>query len=500
MRWPGHVRGRSLLPVTADSREPSEPVPGSGLFSRTYAAVTASFAAVMFLTGFAALAVMPLLPVAARDLDGVGLYPLVAGAFVAASLLGGVLGGTWADRGGARRPLTAGVILTVVTFLVSATSTSIWQLVLGRFTDGIAAGLVAVSVNAAVGQSYPDHLRARVLSLMSACWIVPSLAGPPLAGFVAATWSWRLVFFGVAGLTLIPAAAAVLLLRGRPAQPGASHVAEGPETSVRRPALPAASAVSAAAALTQYGVSAWDVWHAVCLSAGAALLVGFTPRLLPPRTWRAGGGLPATVLLRALTSGAFFTLEAFVPLMLSTVRHVPGVVTGFAFTGAALAWAGASWMQGLLQGRVPRHRLVAVGACIMAAAVAVAALCTVRAVPPAVTISSMALAAVGMGLATPSLTLLSLAHTPPDRQGYASGAMQTSQNLGQTLVLAMTSAVFTAVSAASTSRLPAFAAAFALLILPIAAAARLAGRTRVAGAGRPDAAGLPVAPADGQLR
>ncbi|WP_225834644.1 MFS transporter [Streptomyces sp. NK08204] len=447
----------------------------------------------MFLTGFAAMAVMPLLPVAARDLDGVSLYPLVAGAFVAASLLGGVLGGAWADRGGARRPLTAGVVLTVATLLVSATSTTIWQLGLGRFTDGIAAGLVAVSVNAAIGQSYPDHLRARVLSLMSACWIVPSLAGPPLAGFVAAWWSWRAVFFGLAALTLIPAAAAVLLLRGRPGRPGASQEFDTPEASVRRPALPAAVTVSVAAALTQYGVTAWNVRHTVCALVGVVLLVAFAPRLLPPHTWRAEGGLPATVLLRALTSGAYFTLEAFVPLMLSTARHVPGMVTGFAFTGAALAWAGASWVQGRLQNRVPRHRLVAVGAGIMAAAVVVAALCTLPAVPPAVAVSSMAMAAVGMGLAAPSLTLLSLAHTPADQQGYASGAMQISQNLGQTLVLAVASALFTAISAASTSQLPAFAGAFALLLLPIAGAAGLAGRTRVMGAEQQRASGPSVA-------
>ncbi|MEU9398979.1 MFS transporter [Streptomyces sp. NPDC048242] len=450
----------------------------------------------MFLTGFAALAVMPLLPVAARDLDGVGLYPLVAGAFVAASLLGGVLGGAWADRGGARRPLTAGVILSVATLLVSATSTTIWQLALGRFTDGIAAGLVAVSVNAAVGQSYPDHLRARVLSLMSACWIVPSLAGPPLAGFVATRWSWHAVFFGLAGLTLIPAVAAVLLLRGRPGQPGAAREPARPGASVRRPALPAALAVSVAAALTQYGVTAWDVRHVVCASAGVALLVAFAPRLLPPRTWRAGAGLPATVLLRALTSGAYFTLEAFVPLMLSTARRVPGTVTGLAFTGAALTWAGASWVQGRLHHRVQRHRLVAVGAAIMAVAVAVAALCTVPAVPAAVAVSSMVVAAFGMGLATPSLTLLSLAHTPADRQGYASGALQTAQNLGQTLVLMVTSAVFTALSAASTHQLPSFTGAFALLMLPVAGAGCLAGRTRIMVADRQRAAGQPVAEAD----
>ncbi|MEU6578489.1 MFS transporter [Streptomyces sp. NPDC046805] len=433
----------------------------------------------MFLTGFAALAVMPLLPMAVRDLDGVVLYPLVAGAFVAASLLGGVLGGAWADRAGARRPLTAGVVLTVLTLLVSATSTSIWQLALGRFADGIAAGLVAVSVNAAIGQSYPDHLRARALALMSACWIVPSLAGPPLAGLVAAWWSWRMVFFGLAGLTLLPAVAAVLLLRGRGVQDGASQATQGGEGPVRRPALPAAVAVSAAAALTQYGVSAWDVRHTACTVVGLALLVVFAPRLLPPRTWRAGHGLPATVLLRALASGAYFTLEAFVPLMLGTVRRVPGVVTGLAFTGAALAWAGASWLQGRLQDRVPRHRLVAVGAGVMGGAVALAALCTLPAAPAAAAVSSMVLAAVGMGLAAPSLTLLSLAHAPVGGQGYASGAMQTSQNLGQTAVLALASALFSAVSAVAGQPAP-FAWTFALLVLPAAVVSCLAGRTRMA--------------------
>ena len=51
-----------MLPVTSDRREPSDPLPTPEPFSRTYLAVNASFAAVMFLTGFAALAVMPLLP------------------------------------------------------------------------------------------------------------------------------------------------------------------------------------------------------------------------------------------------------------------------------------------------------------------------------------------------------------------------------------------------------------------------------------------------------
>ncbi|MFG2864748.1 MFS transporter [Streptomyces sioyaensis] len=448
-----------------------------GLFSRTYAAATASFAGVMFLTGFAALAVVPTLPVAAQDLDGVSLYPMVAGCFVAASLLGGVLGGGWADRAGARRPLAAGLVLAVVTLLVSATSTTIWQLAAGRFLDGVAGGMVAVSINTAIGQAYPDRLRPRALALMSTCWIVPSLAGPPLAGLVAAWWSWRAVFFGLAALTLLPALAVVAMLRSR------SRQAAAPEPSderTPRPALLVAAAVSAGAALAQYGISGWDLRHLVCTATGLALLAVFAARLLPPGTWRAARGLPATVLLRGLASGVYFTLEAFVPLLLDTVRQVPAAVTGLAFTGAAIAWAGASWVQGRLHERCPRHRLVATGALLLAAAVALATVGTLPALPALTAASAMLLAAVGMGLLVPSLTLLSLSHSPPDLQGYASSAMQTTQNLGQITVMGLASALFHAGLGTGSTGLAGYVAAFGLLLVPSVLAALLAARARTA--------------------
>lgn len=256
----------------------------------------------MFLTGFAALAVVPMLPVAARELDGVPLYPLVAGCFVAASLFGGVLGGDWADRAGAGRPLAAGVVLAVVTLVVSATSTTIWQLAVGRFLDGVAAGMIAVAINTAIAHAYPDRLRARALALMSTCWIIPSLVSPPLAGLVAEWWSWRAVFFGLAALTVIPSLAVVLLLRSRswqappeepePGRPESGRPGSDPSAErASRPTLMVAAAVSVGAALGQYAVSGWDVRHLLCGVAGLALLVVFVPRLLPPGTWRAARGL-----------------------------------------------------------------------------------------------------------------------------------------------------------------------------------------------------------------
>ncbi|MFJ2880754.1 MFS transporter [Streptomyces sp. NPDC086796] len=447
-----------------------------GLFSRTYLAATSSFAAVMFLTGLAALAVVPTLPTAAQDLDGVSLFPLVAGCFVAASLLGGVLGGHWADRAGAHRPLAVGMVLAVVTLLVSAASTSIWQLAAGRFVDGVAGGMIAVAINAAIGQAYPDRLQPRALALMSACWIIPSLVGPPLAGLVAEWWSWRVVFYGLAALTALPALAVVAVLRGHSwrAAPAPS------EESTPRPALMVAVAVSVGAALGQYGASGWDTRHLLFAAGGLALLVLFASQLLPTGTWRAAHGLPATVLLRGLSSGVFFTLEALVPLMLVTGRDVAPVVTGLAFTGAALAWAASSWVQGRLPERTPRHRPVVVGASIQAGAVAIAVVGSLPGTSPVIAASSMVVAAVGMGLLAPSLTVLSLSHAPTGRQGYASSAMQTNQNLGQILILGVASAVFNAFLSVGSNDHAGYAAAFGLLLVPGVLAALLVTRARSA--------------------
>ncbi|MFI5523448.1 MFS transporter [Streptomyces platensis] len=444
------------------------------MFSGAYAAATSCFAAVMFLTGFAALAVVPVLPTAARDVDGVALFPLVAGCFVAASLLGGVVGGHWADRAGAQRPMAAGLVLAVATLLVSGAATSVWQLAAGRFLDGLAGGMIAVSVNTAIGQVYPDRLRPRVLALMSACWIVPSLVGPPLAGLVTEWWSWRAVFLGLAAVTVLPALIVVALLRGRF---GAAAPAPSGDQPAPRPALFVATAVSLGAALGQYGVSGRDLRHLVCAMGGFALLMAFASRLLPRGTWCAARGLPVTVLLRGLGSGVFFTLEAYVPLLLVTDRNAPPVVIGLAFTGAAVAWAGASWVQGRLE-RCPRHRLVVAGALVQALAVALAVAGTLPRTPAYTAASAMVVAAVGMGMYVPSLTVLSLTHSPPGRQGFAGSAMQTTQNLGQITVLGLSAVVLNACLGAGTTDSAAYTAAFGLLLAPCLLAAVLAGRAR----------------------
>lgn len=446
---------------------PAAPEGRERLFAGEYAAPAAAFTALTVLTGLSALAVVPTLPAAARALDGLWLYPLVASAFVAAGLVGGVIGGAWSDRSGPGRPLAAGLALAVTTLVVSGTAGTVWQLAAGRFLDGISAGMIVVSTNAAIAQTFPDRLRPRALALMSACWVGPSLVGPPLAGLVVSWWSWRWVFLGLAALTLLPGIAVIVLL-GRLPRRDAVSGAEGP-------GLVVALAVSVGAGLGQYALSGRSAVHLACGIAAVAVLAAFVRRMVPPGTWRAASGLPATVLLNGLAAGTFFTLEAMVPLLLNLDGSVPPAATGLAFTGSAVAWAASSWAQSRWLAARPRHVIVAAGAALLAVATGGAAVATATGLPAWIPAATLVVAAVGMGMTGPTLTVLSLAHAPSGRTGYAGSAMQTSQNLGQIGILALGSALLG--TAASTGR---FGPALGVLVVPSLAIVILAARARSA--------------------
>jgi MFS family permease len=211
---------------------------------------------------------------------------------------------------------------------------------------------------------------------------------------------------------------------------------------------------------------------------GLGMLVVFAPRLLPQGTWRSARGLPTTVLLRGLTSGTYFTVEALVPLMLITERDIAAVTVGVAFTSAAVVWAGASWAQGKALQHVARHRLVILGALIMAASVALAVVGCFGGVPPLTAAAAMPLSAVGMGMLDPCVTVLSLNHSAPHRQGHTTSALQTNMNLGQVVILALASAVLNTCLAAGVSPLGGYATAFTLLLVPALLVAVLAVRAR----------------------
>jgi MFS family permease len=405
-----------------------------GLYSRRHLVCTIGIAASVVLTAFEAIAVNTAMPVTAKALHGLPLYSLAFSVYFATSLLGMVLAGERCDAHGPRLPYLAGVGSFAVGLLVSGTATTMAQFVAGRGIQGVGGGLVVVSIYVIIARAYPERLHPRAFSLLASCWVLPAIVGPAIAGYVATALSWRLVFLGIAALAVLPIVALYGTLRRIPrAEP-----IDGGGRSLGRAAL----AVTVGAGLIAYAADNLTWVGALLAVGGLALLAWGLPSLLPPGTLRARRGLPSVILLRGLVAGSYFGVEAYVPLMLVAARGLSPTTAGLALTGAAVSWAGASWVNSRSLLPFSRTRIMHLGMVIAAVALCGLVPAVLPAFPRATAAVAMFAAAFGMGLIYPNTGVLTLELSPEGTQGTNSASLQLSDSLGASLTIGLGGAVY----------------------------------------------------------
>ncbi len=421
--------------------------------------MTIGIAAVIFLLAFEAMAVATAMPVAARELDGLPLYAWVFSAFLTTSLFTMVVAGEWSDRAGPAAPLSTGVAAFTIGLLVSGAAFSMPVLILGRALQGLGLGLVIVAIYVLVARVYPEELRPRVFSAMSSAWVLPSLVGPVVAGFLADHLSWRLVFLLVAPLVLPALWLIVPGLRGLPS--AVPVVAVPPRRGRKRLALAAA----VGAAMLQYAGTHLAWISLLVAAAGVALLVPSMVRLLPAGAARLRRGLPTTVVMRGVLAAAFFGAETFIPLMLIEQRGLSTTMAGLTLTGGALGWSFGSWYQGRPRTRLSRPRLVQLGTAIVTLGIAGVAVALLPAVPVIAAATAWALGGVGMGMGMATLSVLMLEQSPVAEQGVNSAALQLCDALGSILAIGAAGAIFAAGSRGGDAPVATFAMIWAVMIL-----------------------------------
>lgn len=271
------------------------------------------------------VAVGTAMPTVAEALDGLGLYSLAFGATIAASVVGMILGGWWADRSGPRAVVLAGAAIFAAGLVVAGTAPTMEVFTAGRGLQGLGSGLAQVAVYVVIAQGVPDDLRPRVFSVLAAAWVVPGLVGPLLTGLVVDTVHWRWVFLGVLPFLVVAVGALMPALR-RTHAPEEGEESAGPGL---RPRL-IVWAVIAAAAAAYLNVSAEHLglgllpWVLIAL---AGLVIGAL-RLLPLGTLTARRGLPSVVLTRAAIGCSFLAAEAYLPLLLQQVYGYSATAAG----------------------------------------------------------------------------------------------------------------------------------------------------------------------------
>jgi MFS family permease len=397
---------------------------------------------------FEAIAVATAMPAAAADLGGIRSYGLAFSVFLTTSLVGMVLAGVVSDRRGPVLPFLVATCVFVAGLVMAGSAQDMRVLVLARAVQGFGAGLNTVALYVVVARAFPRALRPRVFSALSGAWVLPALIGPPVAGLLVDHLSWRWVFFGVVPLTLAATGLVLPRLRHLPA-PEPDPGSKGGEGG-QRGALPAAFGAALGAGALQYAgqeLRSLPAAATAALTVGGGLLLGAcVTRLLPPGSLRLRRGLPTIVLLRGVFSGAFFSAEAFITLMLIDHRGLTTTAAGASLTCGALTWFAGSWYQGRPGLRLPRPTLVALGSALVSLGILVVTGALLPGVPPAwAAVSAGAgwmVAGLGMGLGVTSLSVLLFEASPLAEQGANSAALQVSDSLGSILMLGLAGAVF----------------------------------------------------------
>ncbi|WP_018654072.1 MFS transporter [Actinomadura flavalba] len=422
---------------------------------------------VTLLLAFESMAVSTVMPVIAPALDGQSLYAWGFSASLITMLLATVLTGGLADRIGPGLPLLTGIAVFVAGLAVGGSAPEMAVFIAGRALQGLGTGSAMVAMYVLIARVYPDTLRPRVFGALAAAWVLPSLLGPAVAGFVAAHAGWRWVFLGLIPL-VVPAAAMLV--------PALRRLVPAPAAAAPARAVPAV-AVTAGAALLLYALEN-PGWTALPLGAAGLAGLGFgLPRLLPPGTLTMRPGLPSVVLARGLLSGAFLGADVFIPLALTGLHGFSPTQAGVALSAGAVAWSAAAQLQG--RSERPGTFFALLGAVLVA--VGVIGVTVAEQVHGWLALPAWMFAGGGMGLAISALSVLTLDRSPADRQGVNSAALQISDTLGAALVIGTGGAVLAAFGPDRLGTGLAVAGAFygAVALLGVLAARRIDAPVRI---------------------
>ena len=400
-----------------------------GLFSPGRRGLTIGLVLTITLVAFESLAVATAMPIVAAELGGIELYGWVFSLFFLGDLVGIVVMGLLIDRGGLVRPFALGLGLFAIGLLIGGTAPSMPVLIGGRLLQGFGAGGIAPVAYVAIARVLPEGLRPKMFAVLSTAWVLPGVIGPALSGLIAEHISWRFVFLGLLPLIAIAAALSIpALARVAPAPEGAPR-----SSSAERRRLGGALVLAVGAGLLLLGLTMASLPGLALVVLGIAIGLPAYRALTPAGTLAARRGLPAAVLIRGVLTFAFFSVDAYVPLLLIGWRGIDASVAGIALTVATLTWTAAACVQARYVVRLGAGRFVTACFAIVLLAIALLALVLSPSVPIIVASIAWGIAGIGMGLGYAPLTLVVLAEAPPEGQGMATAALQLSDVLGTAL-------------------------------------------------------------------
>jgi EmrB/QacA subfamily drug resistance transporter len=400
-------------------------------------------AATQFIVVLDASIVNVALPSIGRDLEFsqenlswvVNAYTLTFGGFL-------LLGGRLADLLGRRRMFIAGLILFGTASLAGGLSTSEPQLIAARAIQGLGAAIISPAALSIVTTTFAEGAeRNRALGVWGAVAGAGGAAGVLLGGVLTEFLGWEWVLLVNVPIALIAAALAPrLLMESR--HPDATSFD-----------IPGALSVTAGLALLVYGLVntvdvGWGSSETLAILAGAlvllAIFIAIESRSRAPL-------MPFTIFRLRTLSGAnivgllvgmsLFSMFFFISLYLQQVLGYEPLKAGLSYVPLSILIILSAGGASQLVTRVGFKPTLIAGMVL----IAVGLLWFSRVSPDGTYLGDVLfpsmIVAVGLGFAFVPVTIAAVTGTRPDEAGLASGLINTSQQVGGALGLAIAATV-----------------------------------------------------------
>ncbi|MFP6740791.1 MAG: MFS transporter [Alphaproteobacteria bacterium] len=303
--------------------------------------------------------VATIMPSVVGDIGGAAFYAWTTMLYMVASIVGAASSAPIKAGLGLRRCYFLAALGFLAGSAICALAPDTAVLLLGRVVKGLGGGLLIATNMMLVREVYPEDIRTRALSTMSAMWGIAAMLGPMIGGIFAEFGGWRGAFWFSVPIIILFSAMAWRRL------PVTAIAASVPRFPVWRLAMLGSGVMCVAAAGNINSLTG-----RLALIATAVVLVAMTfrrdhgavHRLFPTRPLSLNRTVGTAHWIMFLFTFTHSSIGVFIPLVVQVVHGASPLIAGYFGTVMVISWTAATVAGAGLRGRAVRF-VVGMGRC-----------------------------------------------------------------------------------------------------------------------------------------
>jgi len=384
----------------------------------------------IILAGLDNTIVSTVIPVALPELGGAHMYAWTFAAYMLAAAVSMPIWGPGSDRWGRRRTYLVGIVTFTAGSGLCAVARTMMEFIGARAIQGIGAGAIATLPFVLLGVVYPPNKRGSALGAAASSWAIASVAGPLLGTLIVTHLSWRWAFLINVPIAIV---AAFLVIAGMQESVGQSSG----RFDLAGAVLAGAGGSCLMWAFVDLGEGQIGLMEAALVVVGIILLAifvwheGRTPHPILPLSFFHHPGYAASIASSFLAFFSGFGLSAYLPLATNSAFHANRAIVGLVVGAFTIGWSLCSFATGRLVHRIGERLPSVIGIVVHIAGLLFFMVAFQHGLGSVV--AAALIAGAGMGMLSPSLTVVVQNSVPIARMGSATTSQQFVRQIGAAL-------------------------------------------------------------------